>query len=129
MATWGVIGTYTMDAASATSLTSALLIDGVFQQYALQIPSGATTWCATTTCNIRFLGAVTSASTYYQIGYQNGYRATATSGFQIIEVGFSACRDGGIVMIEGTYLGRNSKLQFSNTATAGTNFNLLGMNN
>ena len=108
MANFVKIGTFTMDAASGTSLTSALRIPGEFSHFCLQVPSGATSWCTTTTVNIRALGADSAAGTFYQVGYSNN-PATATSGFALFE-------------ITGDY----AKLQFSNTATAATNFTLYG---
>lgn len=125
MAAYVKIGTFTMDAASATSLTSALQIPGEFSHFALQVPSGATTWCATTTVNIRVLAAVSSTGSYYQVGYSNN-PATATSGFNLWEVGFSAARNGGMVICEGMQFAKYAKLQFSNTATASTDFVLMG---
>lgn len=126
MANFVKIGTFTMDAASGTSLTSALRIPGEFSHFCLQVPSGATSWCTTTTVNIRALGADSAAGTFYQVGYSNN-PATATSGFALFEIANSACINGGRVISEGfMFTGDYAKLQFSNTATAATNFTLYG---
>ena len=125
MASYVKIGTFTMNAASNTTLTSALEVPGEFSHYAIVIPSGATSWCTTTTVNVRVLSAVDSSSTYYQVGYSNN-PATSTSGFALWEAGNSACINGGVVICEGMQFAKYAKLQFSNVATGVTNFVLMG---
>lgn len=125
MALYDVIGTFTMNAASGTSLTSALRIPGEYSHFALQVPSGATTWCTTTTVNIRILNGLTATGNFYQVGYSNN-PFTATSGFNLCEVPQSATINGGTVIAEGLMFAKYAKLQFSNTATATTSFTLLG---
>lgn len=123
MANFVKIGTFTMNAASNTSLTSVLTIPGEFTHFALKVPSG--TWAATATNNIRCLGSDTATGTYYQVGYSNN-PATSTSGFALWEVANSAVVNGGWVIGEAFMFTPFAKLQFANTATASTNFTLYG---
>lgn len=124
MANFCKIGTFTMDAASNTSLTSALPIPGEFTHFALKVPSGV--WGATATNNIRILGADSSTGTYYQVGYSNN-PSTATSGFPICEIANSAVVNGGFIISEAfMFVPGYAKLQFVNTATISTDFVLYG---
>lgn len=122
MGYFGAIGKLSMDAASVTSLTSALAVDGQFDEFALQIPSGI--WASTATANIRMLGSNSATGTYYQIQYSNS-PATTTSVAKFWEVSMSTVVNGGIVKID-TVVPAYVKLQFTATATITTDFILLG---
>lgn len=119
------IGVFTMDVASGASTTSAFRIPGEYSHFMLQVPSGCTTWCTTTSVNIRILSGDTATGNYYRVGYSNS-PFTATSGFNLSEIPQSVAIDGGAVIIEGLMFSKNAKLSFSNVATAATNFTLFG---
>lgn len=125
MAMFGKIGVFTMDVASGASTTSAMQIPGEFSHFMLQVPSGATTWCSTTSVNIRLLAGDTATGNFYQVGYSNS-PFTATSGFNLSEIPQTAAINGGAVIAEGFMFSKFAKLSFSNVATAATNFTLFG---
>lgn len=116
-----IVGTFTPNAASGTSLTSAFAIPRDYTNFALQIPS-AVNWCATLTVNVRVLCSTSETGTYYAVGYNNNTIATATSGFPLWEAPQAAATNGGIVKMDVLNNMTYAKLQFTNNATAVTGF-------
>ena len=123
MADFKFIASANVDAASNTSLTSAIQIPGGFSHFAIEIPAAM---AATATAQLRVLAAATSGGTYRQVVYSNN-PATATSGNAFAgEASGSSVLSGAFVINEALMFAPYVKFQFSATATANTAINVYG---
>lgn len=119
MRTYKLIATAFPDAASDTSLTSAVPIPYEFDEYAILVPPlGANT----ATCSIRVLGSESQAGTYYDVSYSNQPNtATCSLVNQIWMSPASAAVSGAFVLCEALrFVPGWAKFQYVNTATANT---------
>lgn len=111
------IGIAYPDAASGTSLTSALEIPTEFDEYAILVPALAVNTAVC--CGVRVLVSDTSTGTYYDVTYSSN-PATATSAFTPWQSPGTA-PSGAMVMCEALrFCPGYAKFQYLTTATANT---------
>ncbi len=123
MSDFKFIASANVDAASNTSLTSAIAIPGNFSHFAVEVPQAMG---ITATCQIRVLGAQTIAGTFREVVYSNN-PATSTSGnARAGEISASSVLSGAFVINEALMFAPFVKFQFSSTATANTALQVYG---
>ena len=123
MATVKQIAVANADAASNTSLTSAFAVDGDFSHYFVAIPT-TVVWSVTGTGGIGILGSPTETGTFRQVAFSSN-PATATTG----SADWISGNDAGNKMIiceALQFVPGWAKIQFTNTATAATEFVIYG---
>lgn len=107
------------NAASNTSLSSAVPIPGEFDEYAILIPP---LFAVTATCGVNILVAESSSDTFYPVVYSNS-PATATCSLvnQTWQSPASAACTGAMVLCEALRFSPGyAKFNYLNTATANT---------
>lgn len=121
MAEFKLVATTQPDAASNTSLSSEFSVPVEFSQFAVEIPTTAN-WCVTATGGIGVLGAGAAAGTFRAIFYSSNPATATTGGVQWI----SGNNTGNSLLIceALAFVPRFAKLQFTNTATASTDFKI-----
>lgn len=118
MADFKLVGYAAMDAASNTSLTSAIKIAPELTHYMIRIPPAAFN---ATTCTVSILGAETSTATYLPLCYSNNPATSTSSGISYWEAPATAAVSGALVICEGAqFVPGWMKFKFSSTATANT---------
>ena len=125
MATFKLLATASMDAASNTSLTSAFIVPGEMSHYALAIPTVAS-WCVTATCNVKVQVASSTADTFFTVGY-SANPATSTTGITAEDWATGISPDNQMVICEALMFSPGfAKLQFVSTATLTTDILVYG---
>lgn len=123
MSVYKFIASANVNAASNTSLTSAIAIPGEFSHFAVEVPAAM---AITATAQIRVLGAQTLTGTYREIVYSNN-PATSTSGnARAGEISASSVLSGAFVINEAIMFAPFIRFQFSATATANTALQVYG---
>ena len=123
MSEFKFIASANVNAASNTSLTSAIQIPGNFSHFAVEVPAAM---CITATAQIKVLGAGSLAGTYREIVYSDN-PATATSGNALAgKISASSVLSGAFVINEAIMFAPFVKFQFTSTATANTAINVWG---
>lgn len=123
MSDFKFIASANVDAASNTSLTSAIAIPGGFSHFSVEVPAAM---AITATAQIRVLGSRTATGTFSEIVYSNN-PATSTSGnARAGEISASSVLSGAFVINEALMFAPFVKFQFSSTATANTAINVYG---
>lgn len=123
MATFKVIATATVDAASDTSLTSAFAVPGEMSHYAIAFPD---IYAVTATCNVHILVSDSSTGTFKRVQYSANpsTAVTAVSG-EPWSTGIDS--ENRMVICEALmFAPSHAKLQFVRTATANTDFVIYG---